>query len=393
MKIGGIICEYNPFHNGHEYHIKKTRENGATHIICAMNGNFVQRGDCAVADKWTRAKAAVVSGADLVVEIPTPWACSSAENFARGAVSLLSAFKIDFLSFGCETDNAALLEKAAWSVDLPQVGEKVKALISNGTTYPSALQQAVCDLMGEETASVLSSPNNTLAIEYIRQKEKLCADFGLLPVKRFASIHDESVPTHETVTSASALRMMNYTEQMKPFVPDVMFKELSSFQQSGLFPCKIENAERAVIAFLRGMTLEEMKRYVPDENGLAERIYSKSRFAETPFELVKAVKVKSITEAMIRRAVMQCFLKIPKEIALGNPPYIKILAANKKGFEVLKEKNPSLPIVTKKADADKLLPEGKAIYDLECECTDKFSLFSKKISGCFREQTSPIVII
>ncbi len=393
MKIAGIVCEYNPFHNGHKYHIEKTRENGATHIVCAMSGNFVQRGECAVCDKWSRAKAAVLSGADLVVEIPTVWACSSAENFARASVKLLSALHIDMLSFGCETDNSALLQNAAKAVDSPLISEKVKSSVSSGLTYPAALQKAVSEVFGKETASVLELPNNTLAVEYIRQKEKICAGFELFPIKRMASFHGDSTPANDYFSSASAIRKIEQTESILPYLPLEIYNELKELEAKGLYPCNIKNANRVVIAALRAMTLNEIKAFMPDENGLAERIFSKSRSSENVAELIKSVKVKSYTEAAVRRAVMLCFLRIPKELSKSEPPYIKILAANKKGFEILRERPPLLPVITQKSQTDKLSKFGKTVYELECECTDKFSLFSKKIPGCSREQTSPIIVL
>lgn len=393
MKVGGIVCEYNPFHNGHAYHIEKTRESGATHIVCAMSGNFVQRGDCAIVDKWARAKSALLSGADLVVEIPTPWACSSAENFARGAIGILSALKIDMLSFGCETENAELLKKAAKAVDSPKIKTVLKKYISSGLTYPAALQKAVEEKFTSETAAVLASPNNTLAVEYIRQSEKLGACFEFLPVRRNVASHGDMKPADNQFSSASALRKMKNIPEIKNYIPQAMFAELKSSESEGLFPCLLENADRAILAFLRSMTVEKMKSCISDENGLAERLYSKSRNAETVFELIKSVKVKSLTEAAVRRAIIQCFLNIPKETASGYPPYIKILAAKKEGFEIIRERKPELPTVTKKNDADMLSEEAKTVYELECECTDKFSLFSKKIPGCSREQTSPIIVL
>ena len=393
MKVAGIVCEYNPFHNGHKYQIEKTRENGATHIVCAMSGNFVQRGDCSIADKQSRAKAAVSCGADLVIEIPTPWACSSAENFARGAVSLLSSIPIDFLSFGCETADKILLEEAAKAVDSPKIGEKVRSLIAQGNTYPTALQKAIGEAFGKEVSSVLERPNNTLAVEYIRQREKLAASFDFLSIERHKADHEERKLKNNLFASAGALRNVESIEEIKKYIPLEMYDELVLKESKKLYPCKIENADRVVIAALRNMTLDEMKLYIPNENGLAERVFSKSRNSSTTEELINAVKVKSITQAAVRRAVMLCFLGVPNNLAKGNPPYLKILAANKKGFEILKERKPRLPVITKKSEADRLSEKGKMIYELECRCTDKFSLFSKKIPGCSREQTSPIIIL
>lgn len=393
MKVVGIISEYNPFHNGHLYHIEQTRKCSATHIVCAMSGNFVQRGDCACAEKRIRAKAAVLSGADLVVEIPTPWACSGAESFARGGVGILAALGMDVLSFGCETDDLSLLTRAAVSVDSPEIAPSVRTFLSSGNTYPAALQKSVELAFGSDVAEILSSPNNTLAVEYIRQKMKLCAEFELLPIKRKNAEHNDSTLKNGHISSASALRRICNPDEIKHYIPDVMYTELSEAKKDGLYPCSFDYADRVIIAILRRMALEEMKGYIPDENGLAQRLHSATQTAQTIDELVCKVKVKSITEAAIRRAVLSCFLKISKDICKGVPPYIKILAANRKGFEILKDRKPSIPVITNKSDIDKLTGFGKMIFDLECDCTDSFSLFSKKIPDCSRELTSPIFIL
>ncbi len=393
MKVGGVICEYNPFHNGHKYHLNKMRESGITHIVCAMSGNFVQRGDCAIADKWVRAKAAVLCGADLVVEIPTPWACSAAESFARGGVAILSSLNIDCLSFGCETDDVNLLVAAAAAVDSPLITAELKKLTSSGKGYPEALQTAVGKIFGDDIGNVLVSPNNTLAVEYIRQRERLAASFELLPIRRIASGHGDIAPADGQFSSASALRILERAESISPYIPTEIYAELFERERDCLFPCKTDNADKVILAALRDMELREIKRCVPDENGLAERIFAKSRNAQTVNQLLGDVKTKNITNSAVRRAVMLSYLKIPAAIAEGTPPYIKVLAANKAGFEIIREREPALPVITKKSEADKLNDEAKSLYALECKCTDRFSMFSKKISGCSREQTTPITVI
>ena len=145
MKLAGIVCEYNPMHKGHIYHIEETRKNGATHIVCVMSGNFVQRGECAFLDKWSRADIAVHSGADLVVELPTPWSADSAENFAFGAVYLLSCLGIDMLSFGSEEEDAELLKRCAEALDDEKTADLLKKKMSSGLSYPAA----VCEAVGE----------------------------------------------------------------------------------------------------------------------------------------------------------------------------------------------------------------------------------------------------
>ena len=160
MKNIGIICEYNPFHNGHLFQLNRAHEMGATHITAVMSGNFVQRGDAAVCSKFVRAKAAVSSGADLVIELPVPFAISSAENFARGGILLLDGLGcVDGISFGCECDDLDLLKRAAeFSEEFAHSDEAI-ALMNSGKSFPAALS-ALCP---NELKSVLESPNNILA--------------------------------------------------------------------------------------------------------------------------------------------------------------------------------------------------------------------------------------
>ena len=165
MKVSGIICEYNPFHNGHLYHIRRTRENGATHIVAVMSGNFVQRGDTAVMDKLERARLAVRSGADLVIELPVQYSLASAENFASGAVHLLDALgAVDELSFGSECGDTEKLRRAMETVDLAAVtrADEIRSIMEKGYTYPRALNSVV-NGYDPEAAAIIAEPNNTLA--------------------------------------------------------------------------------------------------------------------------------------------------------------------------------------------------------------------------------------
>lgn len=392
MKVAGIICEYNPLHNGHIYQLEQTRK-AATHIVCVMSGNFVQRGDLAIVDKWARAKAAVLSGADLVVELPTPWACSSAENFARGGMYILSCLGADMLSFGCENDSIELLMAAAEAVDSLDVGEIIRKEMAGGLTYPTALRKAVYQVAGEETAGIFDSPNNTLAVEYIRQSQKLKNSFEYLAIKRNGAEHLDEHINHSTIAGAGALRSLENVDMIKSYVPEPMFSELSTLEQYGLYPYKIENAERVLLGFLRQMSLEEMSKFVSDDSGLVNRLYKASKTAASYNELVGKTKTKSITMAAVRRAAMSCFLKIPAEMPKALPPYVKVLSMNKIGAEIIRRSKCSLPIVSRYSQFTSLSEFGREVYSLECSCTDLYSLFSKKISGCSREQTNPIFMV
>ena len=168
--VAGIVAEYNPFHNGHAHLIEAARAAGATHIVAVMSGSFVQRGGPACAPKTVRANAAVACGADLVLELPLPYAMATAERFAAGAVGILGGLGcVDVLAFGSECGDIDLLAKAAGAVLAPYCGEYTKNLLDTGVTYARARQKAVEELYGPEVAEVLSSPNNTLAVEYLKQ--------------------------------------------------------------------------------------------------------------------------------------------------------------------------------------------------------------------------------
>ncbi len=169
MKTYGIICEYNPFHNGHIYQIEETRKQGATHIVAIMSGNYVQRGDVAMIDKFARAKTAVANGVDLVVEMPVVYSLSSANFFARAGVMMLGALGcVDGISFGSECGDIELLKNAAMASINASKPEKIKPLVEQGMSFPQAIQQAIALEYGPIIASVFDSPNNTLAVEYLK---------------------------------------------------------------------------------------------------------------------------------------------------------------------------------------------------------------------------------
>ncbi|MGN1442555.1 MAG: nucleotidyltransferase family protein, partial [Acutalibacteraceae bacterium] len=218
MKIAGVVCEYNPMHNGHVYHLKKTREAGATHIVCALSSDFVQRGECAYLDKFTRADIAVHCGADLVVEIPVIWSSSAAESYALGAVSILDSLGCDFLSFGAETDDKKLLSDCAGIMENEAANERIRRYLSQGNSYPAAVSKAAENIFGQESAAVFSSPNSTLALEYIRTLQKIASQMDFLPVRRFGAAHD-SEKSDGITASASLLRSLEEFESLKRFMP------------------------------------------------------------------------------------------------------------------------------------------------------------------------------
>lgn len=391
MKLAGIVCEYNPMHKGHIYHIEETRKNGATHIVCVMSGNFVQRGECAFLDKWSRADIAVHSGADLVVELPTPWSADSAENFAFGAVSLLSCLGIDMLSFGSETDDTELL-KALAEISDDKLSAIIKAGIEKGLSYPSALRDAVKNVYGEREAMVISSPNSTLGIEYIKALKKLSYDAEILPVMRKGSAHDSESLLGE-FASASALRNASDLISVKPFVTDYAFNLMNKLYAESYAPVTMKKGERAVLSALRNMSADELEKHFDDKRGLSNRVYNAVKASQGLEELYETVKTKNVTMAKVRRSILRAYLGISAGMSKEKPPYIKVLAANENGLCILKNYSGDIPVITKHSDASSLGGFAKEVYETECRCTDLYALFSKKIRACGMEQTSSLKVI
>lgn len=391
--IAGIVCEYNPFHNGHLYHIEKTRQAGADYIVCVMSGNFVQRGECAVADKWVRAKAAVLCGADIVIDLPTPWSCNSAESFARGSVGLLMNFGIDVLSFGCESDDRDLLIKCANSAENADIALIVKGEIAKGATYPAAMQTAMSRLYGENYAKAVASPNNTLAIEYIKQLKLYGKEGCILPIKRQGASHD-SCEAKGNIASASMIRNMGLDSGL-PFMPPKSSELFAEAIEKGFAPCFAENNETGILSVLRSIKKEDYSLYVSDNSGLASRIYEAVKTAGSLEALYEKAKSKNYTMSRVRREVMNLYLGINKHWSEGIPPYMKILAANEKGLSLLSnaKKNSRLPIITRHAEADSLTLKARQIYEAECKNTDLFALMSKKIRVCSLEETHSVQIV
>lgn len=389
--IAGIVAEYNPFHNGHLYHINKVREAGADYIVCVMSGNFVQRGECACLSKWRRAEIAVRNGADVVIDLPTPFASASAETFARGAVGLLVNFGIDLISFGSEYDSKEKLLSCLEALENEKTGESVRKNMAEGMTYPKALSLAVEEKYGKETAEILLSPNSTLGIEYLKALRSFGREKDFLPIKRIGAAHD-SDETDGSIASASLIRKANLSADVVPFISGITTKIIESEKAEGFAPCSLLNNERGILSSLREIPKEDYSLYISDSNGLADRIHTALKTATCLTELYDAVKVKNYTHSRIRREILMLYLRCPKTLSEGNVPYIKILAANEKGLSLLKnaKANTDLPIITRHAEREKLTEKGKTLYDFECSATDKFALFSEAVRPCGMEEQNSL---
>lgn len=395
-KTAAIIAEYNPFHNGHRLHIARTKAlGGAENIVVIMSGNFVQRGECAICDKFTRTRMALAGGADLVLELPLPFACAGAETFARGGVGLADALGcVDVLSFGMECGDVEQLIAAAGAVSDDALKPELDRLLSEGKSFAAARTEAVRRVYGDDVAEVFCMPNNTLAVEYIRALQRLGS--GILPVgiPREGAAHDAETACGN-IASATAVRCMmidNRLEEAGRYMPESAFTELKQAVEAGKAPADIRQCERAILSRLRGMTREQMALLPDISEGLENRIHDCVRNACSLEELYTAVKSKRYSHARIRRIVLSAFLGIRKEHSaqLG---YIRILGMNEKGKRLLSVAKPKLPLITSYKQTHALPPEAKDQYLLECRADDLWGLMTPHIQPCGSDMTAKMVII
>ncbi len=375
MRVIGIISEYNPFHSGHRYQIEESKRvlGSDSMIVCVMSGNWVQRGDAALCDKWTRAAMALRGGADLILELPTPWAASSAETFATGGVSILDATGfVDTLSFGSECGVLAPLEEAAALLSSPDYSVVLREYLNKGLSFPVARQSAARNLLGE-TAQCLETPNNNLGVEYLRALARVGSSIQPHTLLRRGSAHDSDT-MGQGFASASKLRKELLSGERRSLLPYLSASDLDALSQVGL--SSLSFAERAVFARLRSMCAEDFLSLPDCGEGLHHRLARAALEHHTLDELYTAVKSRRYTHARIRRLVLWAFLSITAKDRPASPPYLRVLGMNRRGQSILKEmkRNARLPILTKPAHAKHLSQEAKALFEVEARCTALYDL-------------------
>lgn len=386
MNVCGIICEYNPFHNGHKFHIEQTRKLfGATHIVAVMSGNFVQRGDLAIIDKYKRTETALKNGVDLVIELPVQYSLASAEQFAQGAVYLLDKLGcVNILSFGSECGDIELLKETAKAVKEYQQSDELKKAIDKGLTYPLALKKIIEEKYSESLSDPLNYPNNTLAIEYINAIDKIGSSIEPVTLKRKTALHDSEILENTNIVSASQIRRLLFEKKdVSSFTPYSDFSNIAS----------LSNIENAVLSKLRTMNRDEIADAPNVLMGLENRIYDAVRDATSLEELFELIKNKRHTLSRIRRIVLSSFLGITKNDLKIPPSYVKILGMNNNGKEILSTAKCNLPINTSLAQLAKESREAKKQAELEASCDDQYALALTNRRKCGLSYTSKPIIL
>ena len=399
MGAVGIVTEYNPLHRGHTLQMERTRQllGADVPVICVMSGNFVQRGDFALVRKHARAAAAVQSGADLVVELPLPWAVSSAEGFADGAVQVLTATgQVTHLSFGSECGDAAALREVAAVLDSPEYAVRLRQLLDSGAAYAACRQTAAEELLGRDRAPLLALPNNNLGVEYCRAITRQGAAITPVTVLRQGAAHDGAAV--DGIASASAIRKLaaeGKTAAALELMAPAMAERYCIEGLARRAPVLAQRCERAVLARLRSMRREDFAALDEGGEGLGNRFYAAAQSAASLAELLDAVKTKRYAYARLRRMALWAYLGITPGERPVKVPYIRVLAANGRGCRLLADmrETAALPVITKPADARDLPAEALAVFELEARATDLYTLAYPTLAAAGSEwRESPVIV-
>ncbi len=341
MKIAGIIAEYNPFHNGHYYHIEQTKkELKADYIVVVMSGNFVMRGEPALFNKFLRAKAATLGGADLVIELPVPYALSSAEYFAEGGVRILESLNgVDYLSFGSETGKIEILTALAKKLHSEKIKEAIKENSKDGIPVFSAMAKEFTDDENE----ILKTPNNILAVNYIKALKKINSSIIPYSVKRIMADYNDTTPSGNFISATGMREFLKDNKEISSYMPVSSYNVLKDVR-----PVFEEEFDKLLAYTLRVKTAEELLKYPDVSEGLENLLIKSVREVFTVKEIAEYVKSKRYAYTRIKRILFNILLDIPKTERNKNPEYARVLGFNEKGKELMSylNKKSEIPLIT-----------------------------------------------
>ena len=405
MKIVGLITEYNPFHAGHLYHMQRARElTGADYCVVLMSGSFVQRGEPAIFDKYRRTKAALLAGADLVLEMPVAFSTASAHEFAAYGVALLSAIGVDAVVFGSECGQIEFLKQAASALnhESAEFQERLRKGLKAGLTYPQARAKAL--EMADTWASVLTSPNNILGIEYLRAAEDLHSPMEFYTISRKGSGYHEDTLADANFPSASAIRgiIRNSLSKDKDLL-DILASLLPAVTHpayTGAVPVFVDDfSELLNAAVLQMQATFSIADLSPE---LAARLAKPPYFPLSFEERIQALKTRQLTYTRVSRALLHLVLGMREEDISrwkdeGYALYARILGFRRQSSPLLSclHKKSSIPLITKMADAaQNLSPSALALLEQEVYASHLYQTVRMKRSGVFQnEYTEGLVFV
>ncbi len=359
-RVIGVIAEYNPFHNGHYYHLQATKEiTGADYCVAVISGNFTQRGDTSIVNKWAKTYMAICGGADLVIELPTVYSISSAENFANGAIKILDNLKVvDAVSFGAEANDLATLNNIANVLyEEPKAYTNILAHeLKKGISYPSARENALMMYLNDikRYANTLNSPNNILAIEYLKALKVQKSKLEPIMIKRKKVYYNDNKIVDD-FASATAIRKLlqdgEYTN-LRKVIPRSSYTIIGQEARKGSIVLSLEKYEKEIIYTLRRMKVEDIANLPDVSEGLQFAIKNAANESNTLKDLISNIKSKRYTQTRIQRILLYALLGIEKKLMDNSKkivPYVRVLGFTQKGKSLLSEiarTNPKLNIIT-----------------------------------------------
>lgn len=375
----GIIVEYNPFHNGHLYHLNQAKKiTNATTTIGIMSGSFLQRGEPAIVDKWSRAKMAIAQGLDLVIELPIIYSTQSADWFALGATSLLEHLKVDSLVFGSESDSIELLHKIAdLLLDEPvDFKDLIKKELSLGHSYPRALSLSVQKYYNTDFA--ISKPNDILGIQYLLNLKKMNSSIQAYTIKRLHANYNDQEITEEEIASATAVRKTIFStgdiESIKSVVPINTYNYLTEEWEARRIN-SWSNYLHSLLLIANSSDSEKLKELHSMDEGFEQRIKENLLHSPTFEQLILALKTKRYTTTKIQRTLLYLMLDLTKEKVKAlnveqGPTYVRVLGFNENGRNYLNKLKHQLklPLITN-------IPRDKpAMLELDITASNMYEL-------------------
>ncbi len=356
-KILAIIAEYNPFHNGHLYHLQKSREIiKPDYSICIMSGNFCERGDASIIDKWSKAEITLKCGFDMVIELPVIYSISSAENFAEGSLKILNLFENVTLSFGSECGNLNILNDIAEILYNEPISFKtaLNQELSKGLSYPKARANALLLYLNDDKkyTDILSNPNNILGIEYLKAIKKLNSKVTPFTIKRTDNGYN-SLNIENNLASGTAIRnLIKNNKDIKNLVPTPSYNIILNNIKHGNIVSDISLFEKEIIYTLRKMTLQEISELQDVTEGLEYSIKTAASNCNNLEDLINNIKSKRFTRSRIQRILLYSILNITKKDiknAYEVKPYLRVLGVSEHGKELLSKiskSSPKYPVIT-----------------------------------------------
>lgn len=412
-KVVGIIAEYNPFHNGHSYHIQNTKaQTGADFVVAVMTGNFTQRGNTSVINKWEKAKMALNGDADLVIELPTIYSISSAENFASGAVKILNELGIvDTISFGMEANDVSTLNNIANVLvnEPPEYKTILEHELGKGNSFPKARENALMMYLNDikRYANVVKGSNNILAIEYLKALKKQKSSIVPFGVKR-EKVYYNSTKIIDEYASATGIRNLllhNQIEEVRKVVPAKSYSILLNNLRQGTYVLDIIAYNDEIIYKLRSMTVKQIANLPDVSEGLEYLIKDVSNKTNNLIELINGIKSKRYTQTRIQRILLYALLGITKkdmEMSKKITPYIRVLGCSEKGKILLSQINSKAKVITslKKyelSNKNKRFCIGKQkalnrMLEIDKTATDIYTIGYKKDSKAGLDYTKGLIL-